>query len=269
MEHIIVDKSFKSDKLLTSQRHINVSAPLHVNIEMEFVIVTDGKVIMQIGNEKYTINAGFACFIMPFEPHSFHTDIYSKCHVLMFSSNIINDFFRFLVSNNSDTKRFEISSEVIAITDKILPFEKNSADIIDALACVAPICAEIKHNCVFTKGIRLYDDVFFQALSIANENFATQITVEEVAKKIGINAATLGRIFACNAKVSFTTYINSLRCHYAAVRMLETDDSFTEIAYSSGFGSIRNFNRVFLKHMNQTPSEFKKNPCEINGNIHI
>ncbi len=269
MECILVDKNFKSEKLLTSQRHTNVSAPLHVNIEMEFVIVSEGMVKMQIGDEKYNIDAGFACFVMPFEPHSFYTDDNSKCHVLMFSSNIASDFFKFLVSNGSDSKRFEISSEAVAITDKILPCEKNSVDIIDALACIAPICAEIKHKCSFSKGVRLYDDVFFQALSIANESFTTQITLEDVAKKIGINAATLGRKFACNAKVSFTTYINSLRCHYAAVKMLETDDSFTEIAYSSGFGSIRSFNRVFLKHMNQTPSEFKKNPCEINGNIHI
>ncbi len=187
----------------------------------------------------------------------------------MFASSIIKQFFDFLVNNKSLTRCFAISDEIVHLTDKILPNVKNTADYVDALACIAPICREIKNNCGFTKDKSKYDDIFIRALTIANEEFTSRITLEDVARQIGINHATLSRKFSENAKVSFNTYLNFLRCTYAASMIVETDSTFTEIAYLSGFGSIRNFNRTFLRHMGCTPSEFKSNPYEVDSKIKI
>ncbi len=269
MEYIFTPKELKLKRLFSSERHINVTAPLHINCEMEIVIVTKGTVRMQIAGEGYEISEGHASFVMPFEPHSFATQDYNECHVLMFASSIIKQFFEFLISNKPVTRCFEVSDEALRLTDKILPYVKNTADYVDALACIAPICREIKNNCGFTKDKSKYDDIFLMALTIANKEFSSQITLEDVAKRIGINHATLSRKFSDNAKVSFNTYISFLRCSYAASLIVETASTFTEIAYQSGFGSIRNFNRAFLRHMGCTPSEFRRNPYEIDSKIQI
>ena len=269
MEYIFVPGKFERKKFFSSQRHINVTSPYHVNFEMEFIIVSKGTVIMNIQGEEYRINAGHGCFCMPFEPHSFETEKYSECHVLMFTSNLIEHFFEFLMYNKPNTKQFRLSNETARIIDRILPNKTNNVDYTDALACLAPVCSEIKHSCTFTAIKNHYDDIFLQALTIANECYTSQISLDSVAKRIGINPATLSRKFSENAKVNFNTYINSLRCFYAASQITETNNTFTEIAYKSGFGSIRNFNRIFSKHMNCTPTEFKNNPTHPINRIHI
>lgn len=269
MDYIFVPGSFETKRVFKSQRHINVSSPYHVNFEMEFILVSKGTVKMCIQGTEYRVNAGQVCFCMPFEPHSFDTDKYSECHVLMFTSDLIKNFFDFLMHNKPDKKCFDLSADIFSVIDRILPNDTNEADTVDALACIAPICSEIKHKCTFSEDKNQYDDIFLQALTIANESYTSQITLESVAHNIGINPATLSRKFAENAKVNFSTYINSLRCFYAANQIIETGKTFSDIAYQSGFGSIRNFNRIFQKHMNCTPSEFRDAPCEIQNTIHI
>ncbi len=73
MEYIFTPNELKLTRLFSSARHINVKAPLHINYEMEIVIVTKGTVCMQIAGEGYEISEGHASFVMPFEPHSFAT----------------------------------------------------------------------------------------------------------------------------------------------------------------------------------------------------
>lgn len=269
MDYIFVSGKFEEKRLFRSQRHINVDSPYHVNFEMEFIIVTKGTVVMQIQGEEYRINAGQACFCMPFEPHSFATDKYSECHVLLFPSDLIKNFFDFLVRNKPDTKCFDISEEAVGIIDRILPKDNNNADLVDALACVAPICSEIRRKCTFVENEVRYDDIFIHTLSVVNESYTSPITLASVAKRLGVNLATLSRNFSENAKVNFNTYVNSLRCYHAATQIVETDNTFTDIAYLSGFGSIRNFNRVFYKHMGCTPTEYKKHPFRINRATHL
>ncbi len=263
MEYIFVPSKFEKKKQFRSQRHINVTCAYHVNFEMEFIIVKKGTVTIKMQGEEHRIGAGQGFFCMPFEPHSFDTETYSECHILLFPSDIVKNFFEFLVHHTTSSRCFDISKEAVKIVDRILPNDDNIADYVDALACLAPICSEIKHKCDFYENECRYDDIFIHALSEVNENYTSPISLDSVAKQIGVNSATLSRTFAENAKVNFNTYVNSLRCYHAATQITETDNTFTDIAYLSGFGSIRNFNRIFYKHMGCTPSEYKKNPFRI------
>ena len=43
-----------------------------------------------------------------------------------------------------------------------------------------------------------------------------------------------------------------------ACSLLENGDNITEAAFSSGFSSIRTFNRVFVENMEMTPREYMK-----------
>ena len=55
----------------------------------------------------------------------------------------------------------------------------------------------------------------------------------------------------------FTDILNSIRIGNSRILLAETQKSITEIAYESGFGSVRNYNRVFKAYTGKTPKEFK------------
>ena len=54
---------------------------------------------------------------------------------------------------------------------------------------------------------------------------------------------------------NFVDFINSLRVEHACT-LLEQGCNITEIAFSSGFSSIRTFNRVFAQNMNMAPRDY-------------
>ena len=57
--------------------------------------------------------------------------------------------------------------------------------------------------------------------------------------------------------ISYKDFINSLRVEHAC-KLLTKDISVTEVAYASGFTTIRTFNRAFLKHVGMTPRDYAK-----------
>ena len=91
-----------------------------------------------------------------------------------------------------------------------------------------------------------------------NNHATEKITREEVAKAAGIHPTTLSNFFSKYSYSNFNTLLNQMRCSYAISAMRRDKKlSFSEIAYASGFGSIRSFNRAFLELYNMTPTEFK------------
>ena len=55
---------------------------------------------------------------------------------------------------------------------------------------------------------------------------------------------------------TFIEYVNDTRIGYASRWLIEKELSISEIAYLCGF-NIANFNRVFKKAKNCTPSEYR------------
>ena len=88
--------------------------------------------------------------------------------------------------------------------------------------------------------------------------FLYDISLPEVAEKIGCHHVTLSRVFNLSAGMSFSDYVNLRRCNYAQKLLRRTNLSVTEIALNSGFGSLRSFNRTFKKIFSISPREERK-----------
>ena len=56
-----------------------------------------------------------------------------------------------------------------------------------------------------------------------------------------------------------------MRIERAKELLLNSSDSVTEIAFSSGYNDIYYFNRVFRKAVNCSPMEFRKNRGRTGG----
>ena len=176
----------------------------------------------------------------------------------MFSAETVTAFFDFIKHNIPETNLFKMPCELTAYVDRILPNKTNKLDVIDAAGIISPLFCEIRRQCNFTKGEKQYDDIFLRALNIINAGFKESLSLESVAGRLNVNPATLSRVFSENAKIGFNCYVTALRCNHAAKLIKTSDASLTEIAYSSGFGTIRSFNRSFVKFFDCTPTQYKK-----------
>ncbi|WP_026755077.1 AraC family transcriptional regulator [Sediminibacter sp. Hel_I_10] len=89
------------------------------------------------------------------------------------------------------------------------------------------------------------------------ENFNRKITLSEVSEIVNMSNVSFNRFMKKRTGKTFVDYVNDVRIGYAAMWLLEKDTSISEIAFKSGFNNMANFNRVFKKLKNATPSQYK------------
>jgi AraC-like DNA-binding protein len=96
------------------------------------------------------------------------------------------------------------------------------------------------------------------ALEYMQARFAGGITLPEVARHVGLSESAFSRFFRAQTGNIFSQHLLSLRI-WAARRMIaENRIPITEIAFEAGFGTISNFNRMFLRHTGMTPTRYRK-----------
>lgn len=90
-------------------------------------------------------------------------------------------------------------------------------------------------------------------------NHKKKIKVEDAAKIINMTVISFSRLIKQRTGKTFVEFLNELRLGYATRRLIETNEDISEICFNCGFNNISNFNRIFKKKQNCTPSEFREN----------
>ena len=90
------------------------------------------------------------------------------------------------------------------------------------------------------------------------ENYHKKIKVEEVADLVDLSVVSFSRLIKLRTGKTFIDFLNELRLGYATKLLIESNKNITEICYECGFNNISNFNRIFKKSQNCTPSEFRE-----------
>ncbi|MBQ7901987.1 MAG: helix-turn-helix transcriptional regulator [Clostridia bacterium] len=88
--------------------------------------------------------------------------------------------------------------------------------------------------------------------------YNNKITTATLAQQFNMNEHYLCHFFKAETGQSPISYINRYRIDKAAVLLQSTDRSITEIAMNVGFDDTNYFTRTFKKHMNMTPTKYKK-----------
>ena len=241
-----------------SERHVDVECVLHMHLTLEIVLVTEGVLDMRVGDKEYHIVAGEGLFVAPLEPHSFHSGKKNKCHVLMFQRELVGHFYDYLSTHKPTCHIFTPSKESLSLCEKLLPERYNVTGPLVAEACLAPLCYDILTGCHFERRERSFENALTRAIEYMDAHFTEDVTLESVAHATGQHPVTLSKSFPRYSSMSFHQYLQYLRTSYA-VRLIQREEmTLTEIAYLSGFGSVRSFNRAFLSVYGMVPSRYRE-----------
>jgi len=88
-------------------------------------------------------------------------------------------------------------------------------------------------------------------------NLEYDIKISQVAKAFRYNEQYLGRIFKKEMQMSVSSYINIQRLEQAKKLLKETNNTIIDIALAVGFNNVTYFNRIFKRHVNMTPQQFR------------
>lgn len=246
-----LDKS--SDFLFTEWTNINCA--LHCHFPLEIVIVLSGEFLIEKEDAAYLLKEKEMMLIMPFEVHRFTTKGSSKIAVFEISGNIFSGC-RELVNKAPKNPVCKIDDSTISfVYEHLRQAEKHS--FIEISAILYTLLSHFLRNSELQE-IATPNDLFKEALIFISTHFEENITLKDVAKELNVSYVYLSRVFSEKSSLCFSDFINSFRLSKATAMLKNTDIPISEVCYSCGWGSLRNFNRVFLKEIGCTPKEFRK-----------
>lgn len=89
------------------------------------------------------------------------------------------------------------------------------------------------------------------------ENYKENISRQEMAESINMSNSAFSHFFKKRTSRSFVEYVNEVRIGKATKMLMETTHSVSEISFQCGFNNLSNFNKIFKKITQKTPSEYR------------
>lgn len=156
----------------------------------------------------------------------------------------------------------QISERVVQLKsadelDKLMQFFYLLRSLASISKETVPLCAERIESAIQSNG-----NVSRMTLicNYIKENYKKELTLEDVANHANLTPQAFCRYFKKHCGITFLSYLNRIRikevCHQLNGDHL---DSVSFIAFSSGFNSITNFNRVFKQIIGCNPMEYTNN----------
>ena len=95
--------------------------------------------------------------------------------------------------------------------------------------------------------------------SYMKENYAQELSQEEVARIFGYSSTYLSRMFQKYAGITYKSYLQNIRLEYAVKDLKSGKYNITETALRSGFSGSKAMARAFRKKYGILPSEYREN----------
>ena len=117
-------------------------------------------------------------------------------------------------------------------------------------------------NCSFLQdipaNIRTTDRQIVLAARYISDHYMEPISAADIASAAGFSPNYLSKRFREAAGIGVHEYLMFVRLQHAALDLVSTNDSITEIALRSGFSDSNYFKDAFKKKYGITPSAYRK-----------
>jgi two-component system response regulator YesN len=109
----------------------------------------------------------------------------------------------------------------------------------------------------FVASIEQSESVVDKAKAYIRRNLAEDLSRENIASHVYLNPDYLTRIFKKETGLSISDYLLQQRLDIAAELLESTDSSVSAIGAKIGYANFSHFSRMFKKHKNMNPLEYR------------
>lgn len=254
MIDLIDFESHRSDKIeyIYNQYDKNLNFQKHTHRSFEFAYVYEGELTCEIEGKLFVLKSGESVLILPGQIHSYKTRNHSKSYLCVFSNDWVIEFYKEIKGNHFENPVFTLDDRYY-----LEVLQNKSSDRFIIKSVLYGICSKALKN---TKLIKSNEANFALINSLAfyiQENYKNNISLKDIAKQFGYNYCYLSSFFNENFGMNFSSYVNNYRVQLVKEYLLKTDLDITQISSMCGFGTIRNFNRIFKSICGISPSEYR------------
>jgi len=277
MKPLIEQLPLSNDTSFVAETHRtpNFEVPWHQHIEVEMILFKEGAGLSFIGNYVGEFEPGDIFFLGAYLPHTFQKsgDIITSAVVVHFREDFWGKEFLQLPESKGIEQLLTTSLQGLKVTGKSkeqlnpliasLEKERGFKRIITLCECLDILSGkeefitlstqEVKE--VNTKNRERIDRIFQYTM----ENFREPIQLSAIAGIADMSVPAFCNYFKKSTRKKYIDFLNEVRIGYACKLLTDNTQTTVEGAcYDSGFNTLANFNKQFLKVKKMTPSKYRK-----------
>lgn len=250
--------------------------PLHWHEELQFVIVTNGKIELKILGKSFFISAGSGFFINSGIIHELYSKEEHSTFICWntgtsgFDEHLQAKFINPLTeeqtlpylllhpSNEAHNRMIKIISNSFSNFDEAKPgFELIIAS--NYLRCLYELINSIDFS--NSVKVQVYDQRVKQLLYYIHSHYESKITLNDLSNSIHLSKAETNRLFKKHTGNSPFTYILEYRLERSVELLVKTKSSITEIALETGFSNVSYYIKKFKLKYQTTPFRYREVNC--------
>ncbi len=246
----------------------------HIHTHIEMIYLVKGKSVATSDNQEYLLTEGDLFLTFPNQIHFYHDKEPIEAYLLIFSFELFRELkegFQNQVPQNPVIHKEQMPSDIEERMEQIFQKlkEKTTYGEVAARGYLLAVLGEIFPMLTLMNNMG-EQDAINRILTYCADNYLQPITLESMARELYLSKYYISHIFRERMRMSYKDFVNGMRVDYAQ-QLLQKESSITEIAYASGFSSVRTFNRAFLKHIGMSPREYKatRTLSSSNGNEEV
>jgi AraC-like DNA-binding protein len=239
--------------------------PPHLHEPMELVYLRSGSMEIGSGTNLFHMEAGDLALIFPQVIHHYQNMSGEEGHAL------------FIHSTADHCPPFRDALERYTAQDPVIPKERVSDDIIQALICLENLDdRQVYHDVLMDSYLQIIlgrifpmfhlvqkdsmgsDDLIYRTVEYIARNHTREVTLTSMAKDLYVSPYALSRLFSSTFHMNFNRYLNQTRLRDFVHLLRLSNQSITEACMNAGFDSQRTMNRVFREEYHMSPSEYRR-----------
>lgn len=264
---------FQTSRPLYVYSTYGATYPMHFHTHCEIMYVTQYDVCVTVDGTTFTANKDDVIFVAPHQIHSFESGaplvyimfaglpLFSEYAERMNECQPASPIVHFSTPEERDICLSLMKFLSLQFHDAHYYGDKSdkpvSAPVASAMA--KTVIAILMEHLTWKRSQSSDPDLLRRILEYCLKHYKSDISVHSVAEALELSDCAVTRTFATSFHCNFRQYINSLRIDEATDKLISGEMSITEAALTSGFDTLRTFNRAFLVEKGITPSEYRKN----------
>jgi len=242
------------DDLLTLSHNVNFSYHAHLHRCMEFSFCIQGTLTVSVSGQQHFLAENTGIMIPPTAVHSYHAPSSCEYCTILFGRNHLPDFAALFAQRSPCRYSFGIDSLLRAHVEQCFSRKEPATYAVKSLLYHAAD--------TFMQGNDFVDrdagseEVAVRILEYIQEHFRESLSLEDFANRMDYSYFYVSKLIKRNFGLPFTELLAQYRIANVCRLLDQHACSITEAALASGFGSIRNFNRVFRQSTGLTPREY-------------
>jgi AraC-like DNA-binding protein/quercetin dioxygenase-like cupin family protein len=249
--------------------------PWHQHAEYELILFLEGEGASYIGNYIGDFKPGDIFFLGSNLPHTFQKtdkDLFTSAVVIQFKEDFWGTHFVEMPESRIIKSLFEISMYGLKLNErcryellpliKLLEKAKGFERIILLCNCLLLIAQQQDYVTLSTQEINAFNsrnkERIDKILQYTIDYFQEPVSLNDVAKNVSMSIPAFCSYFKKCTKKTYIDFLNEVRVGYACKQLIDTQNNIASICYDSGFNTLANFNKQFLKVKAITPSSYRK-----------